>query len=154
MRRRAGAPLLAGIAMLLLMALGFAIGPSLTHASGTAVDFGQALRPPSSQHWMGTDNLGRDVLTRVLLGGRVDLQIVAICVALPFLLGSVIGAVSGYAGGWLDRIVMRVVDVLQHAIIALLANLVEITRLRRSVPAAGRDQAAFACSRFSSASRN
>lgn len=112
MRRRPGAPLVAGLAMLLLMLLGFAVGPALTGASGIAVAFSQALRPPSWQHWMGTDNLGRDVLTRVLLGGRVDLQIVAICVALPFLLGSVIGAVSGYAGGWLDRIVMRVVDVL------------------------------------------
>ncbi|HEX4261349.1 MAG TPA: ABC transporter permease [Acetobacteraceae bacterium] len=112
MTRRPGSPLIAGIAMLLLLALALAAGPALTGYSGETVDFSRALRPPSAGHWMGTDNLGRDVLTRVLLGGRIDLRIVAICVALPFLLGSAIGAASGYAGGWLDRIVMRVVDVL------------------------------------------
>jgi peptide/nickel transport system permease protein len=111
MRRRPTAALRAGVVMLLVLTLAVTVGPALTgHAF--AVNFSQALRPPDSVHWMGTDNLGRDILTRVLLSGRVDLQIVAICVALPFALGSIIGAVAGYAGGWLDRIVMRVVDVL------------------------------------------
>jgi peptide/nickel transport system permease protein len=98
--------------MLLVLALAVTVGPMLTGQDAFAVNFSQALRSPGRVHWMGTDNLGRDVLTRVLLSGRVDMQIVAICVVLPFALGSTIGAVAGYAGGWLDRIVMRVVDVL------------------------------------------
>jgi peptide/nickel transport system permease protein len=112
MRRGAGLALGAGTAMLALLLLAIAVGPTLTGWDGFAVDFGQALRAPDTAHWMGTDNLGRDVLTRVLLSGRVDLQIVAICVALPFLLGSVIGAIAGYGGGVLDRAIMGVVEIL------------------------------------------
>lgn len=112
MSGRPGLALWTGIAMLAVLAAAFTIGPALTGYSGFAVNFAHALKPPSAAHWMGTDNLGRDVLTRVLLSGRVDLQIVAVCVVLPFALGSVIGAVAGYAGGWLDRFVMRVIDVL------------------------------------------
>lgn len=112
MNRKPSGALLAGLVMLLVLAAAMTVGPALTGWSGFAVNFGQALRPPGAAHWMGTDNLGRDVLTRVLLSGRVDLQIVAICVVLPFVLGSIIGAIAGYAGGWLDRLVMRVVDVL------------------------------------------
>jgi peptide/nickel transport system permease protein len=66
---------------------------------------------PSLLHPFGTDNLGRDVLARVLDAARIDLQIAAICVALPFAIGSLIGAVSGYVGGAFDAIIMRIVDV-------------------------------------------
>jgi peptide/nickel transport system permease protein len=70
------------------------------------------LRPPGIDHWFGTDNLGRDVLARVLAAGRVDLQIAVVCVALPFLVGSLAGAVAGYFGGFVDRAVSALVDVL------------------------------------------
>ncbi len=98
--------------MLAVLGVCLAVGPGLTGSDGYAVNFAQALRPPSAAHWFGTDNLGRDVLTRVLLSGRVDLRIVAICVLLPFLLGSLIGAIAGYAGGIVDRAVMRLIDIL------------------------------------------
>jgi peptide/nickel transport system permease protein len=70
------------------------------------------LQPPNASHWLGTDNLGRDLLTRILAAGWIDLQIALVCVALPFALGSVIGAISGYVGGRTDAAVMRIVDIL------------------------------------------
>ncbi|MFV0359407.1 ABC transporter permease [Tropicimonas sp.] len=69
------------------------------------------LMPPSLAHPFGTDNFGRDVLSRVIFGARVDLQIAVIGVLFPFLIGTAIGTVAGYFGGWVDTIFMRVVDV-------------------------------------------
>jgi peptide/nickel transport system permease protein len=76
-----------------------------------AHDLAARLRPPSAQHLLGTDNFGRDVLSRVIWGARVDLQIAAFGVIFPCLLGTLVGTVAGYAGGPLDVVVMRLVDV-------------------------------------------
>ena len=66
---------------------------------------------PSAEHWLGTDKYGRDVLTRLLYGARVDLRVGFLAVLIPFVVGSVLGALAGYFGGWFDTIIMRVVDV-------------------------------------------
>jgi peptide/nickel transport system permease protein len=101
-----------GLVMLaLIMILSFA-GPSLVPYDPLELDFGSTLQPPSLQHLFGTDDLGRDVLARVVTGGRVDMQVVLVCVLLPFLIGSTIGLVSGYFGGWIDLLTMRFVDIL------------------------------------------
>lgn len=71
-----------------------------------------ALRPPSGAHWLGTDALSRDVLARVLSGGRVSLAIAALAATVAFTLGLTWGVVAGWRGGWLDALLMRVVDVL------------------------------------------
>ncbi len=71
-----------------------------------------ALQPPSAAHWFGTDQLGRDVFSRVLVATRLDLAIAASAVSLSFAIGATVGAFSGYAGGRLDRWVGRFVDVL------------------------------------------
>ncbi len=68
--------------------------------------------PPSLDHWMGTDKFGRDVFTRALYGARISLSIGFIAVAISVTLGTAIGAVSGYFGGWVDTVLMRLVDVL------------------------------------------
>jgi peptide/nickel transport system permease protein len=91
--------------------LGMALTP-LSPYDPVAIDLRAALQPPNASHWLGTDNLGRDLLTRILAAGWIDLQIALVCVALPFVLGSVIGAVSGYVGGRTDATVMRIVDIL------------------------------------------
>ena len=78
------------------------VGPALVAHDPLEIDFGQTLQPPSLVHPFGTDDLGRDVLARVAAAGRVDMQVVAVCVLLPFLIGSTIGLVSGYFGGWVD----------------------------------------------------
>jgi peptide/nickel transport system permease protein len=75
-------------------------------------DGASRLSPPSLAHPFGTDNFGRDILSRVIWGARVDLQIAVIGVAFPFLIGSLIGTVAGYSGGIVDAVFMRVVDVI------------------------------------------
>jgi peptide/nickel transport system permease protein len=72
----------------------------------------ESLQPPSPHHWMGTDQYGRDVLTRLLYGSRVSLAVGLVAVSIYIFIGTFVGAVSGYYGGLLDSILMRVVDVL------------------------------------------
>jgi peptide/nickel transport system permease protein len=69
------------------------------------------LLPPSARHLLGTDQLGRDTFTRLLYGLRLDLRIAFIAVLLPFLLGTVLGSLAGYFGGWVDTTIMRLVDI-------------------------------------------
>ena len=76
-----------------------------------AHDLKIVLSPPSFDHWLGTDNYGRDVLSRVIFGTRIDLQMGILAVLFPFLLGTTLGAIAGYFGGWLDMLMMRLLDV-------------------------------------------
>jgi peptide/nickel transport system permease protein len=68
------------------------------------------LNPPSPSHWLGTDNLGRDVFARMLNGSYISLTVGFIAVAVSLLIGVTVGAISGYFGGWVDNVLMRVVD--------------------------------------------
>ena len=70
------------------------------------------LLPPSSTHWLGTDNLGRDVLSRMVAGSTISLTVGFVAMAVSLGIGIVIGAVSGYFGGWIDNLIMRIVDAL------------------------------------------
>jgi len=98
-------------------------------ASNTAV----ALKPPSAAHWFGTDQLGRDVFSRVIVATRLDFFIAIASVALVFLMGGLAGVAAGFFGGWTDRIVGRVADtimafplfVLAMGIVAALGNTVQ-----------------------------
>lgn len=105
-----------GLCLLLLIA-GMAAGASwLAPASPTAIHVQDRLLPPLSvqgglRHWLGTDSLGRDVLSRFLVGARISLFIGLSAVAIGGILGTAIGLVSGYYGGWLDRVMMRLGDV-------------------------------------------
>jgi peptide/nickel transport system permease protein len=101
-----------GLVMLALIAILSFAGPSLVPYDPLELDFGSTLQPPGLQHLFGTDDLGRDVLARVVASGRVDMQVVLVCVLLPFLIGSTIGLASGYFGGWIDLLTMRFVDIL------------------------------------------
>jgi len=99
------------ILLVVLLAITFG-GPLLLTTDPIAVDFGQALLPPSASNWFGTDDLGRDVFTRVVTAAQIDLQIAIMCVLLPFLIGTAVGLVSGYIGGKTDIVLMRLVDIL------------------------------------------
>ncbi|MET7243260.1 ABC transporter permease [Methylobacterium sp. EM32] len=120
----------AGSTLLCLVAI---LSPWLTPYDPVASDVSVALQPPSAAHWAGTDQLGRDVLSRIIAATRLDLAIALSAVSLSFALGAVIGGVSGYAGGRLDRVVGRLVDVLMAfplfvlamALVAALGNRVE-----------------------------
>jgi peptide/nickel transport system permease protein len=86
--------------------------PVLTPYDAEAQDLDLMLQAPSLSHPFGTDNYGRDVLTRVLYGAAIDLRIGALAVVFPFLFGALVGAAAGYYGGWVDTVVMRTVDVI------------------------------------------
>ncbi len=76
-------------------------------------DYGARLIPPSREHLFGTDNLGRDIFSRVLHGASIDLQVGIISVVPPFLIGTVLGCLAGYYGGRIDNVVMRAADIIQ-----------------------------------------
>lgn len=108
-------------------------GPYLVPYDPLATNAAQALQPPNLSHWFGTDNLGRDVFSRVIVATRLDLSISIAAVALSFVIGSVLGAIAGYWGGWLDAVLNRVFDtimafplfVLAMGIVAALGNTIE-----------------------------
>ncbi len=84
----------------------------LTPYQPNAQDLTAILQGPSWHHLLGTDELGRDELTRLLYAGRTDLKIGILAVLFPFCFGTAIGTFAGFCGGWLDATAMRVVDVL------------------------------------------
>lgn len=103
--------LVVGGAMLVLLVGVALIGPRVSPYGPNAHDFDQILQAPSVAHPFGTDNFGRDVLTRVLSGAAIDLRIGVLAAVFPFLFGSLLGAAAGYYGRWVDTLVMRSVDV-------------------------------------------
>ncbi|MGB2919405.1 MAG: ABC transporter permease [Mycobacterium sp.] len=85
------------------------------------VEVPNALQPPGGSHWFGTDELGRDVLSRVLVAMQASMRIAVVSVTFAVVVGVAVGVVSGYRGGWLDAVLMRVVDVMFAFPVLLLA---------------------------------
>ncbi|AWT55232.1 ABC transporter permease [Mycolicibacterium smegmatis] len=85
------------------------------------IDVPSALQGPGGTHWFGTDELGRDVFSRILVAVQASLRVAVVSVALAAVVGVTIGVVAGYRGGWLDTVVMRVVDVMFAFPVLLLA---------------------------------
>ena len=109
-RKRLPPTLLAGLTLLGLLVLAAVCAPLLTSYDPTAQDLGGSLASPGGKHLLGTDQLGRDVLSRLLYGARTDLRVGLLAVLFPFIIGSTLGLIVGFRGGWLDTIVMRLVD--------------------------------------------
>lgn len=103
---------LAGLGMLLIVLLLSVAGPWCSPYGYETQDTALGAAAPSSRHWLGTDMLGRDLLTRLLHGGRVSLGIGLSATLVSLLIGVLYGALSGYAGGYTDRVMMRIVDIL------------------------------------------
>lgn len=103
--------LMTGLVIVGLLVLVAILAPVLAPYDPVKQDLPSALLAPSSEHWLGTDKYGRDIFSRLLWGARVDLRIGVLAVLIPFVFGSVMGALAGYFGGWFDVVVMRVVDV-------------------------------------------
>jgi len=97
------------IGVLLLMAL---LAPLLTPYDPIGQEILKRRQAPSAEHWFGLDDLGRDILSRVIFGARFSLQVGVVSVSLAILVGAVIGAGSGYLGGWVDTLVMRLMDIM------------------------------------------
>lgn len=100
-----------GAGLVLLLALLSLAAPLLTPWDPNVQDLARRLLPPGPGHWLGTDEYGRDVMSRLLYGGRVSLSVGLVAVALATLIGMFLGAVAGYFGGWVDQVIMRTVDV-------------------------------------------
>lgn len=120
-------------ALLVLIIFAAVFGPSIVPYDPLASNTAQALKPPSAAHWFGTDQLGRDILSRVVVATRLDFFIAAASVVLVFFMGGIAGIAAGYFGGWTDRIVGRIADtimafplfVLAMGIVAALGNTVQ-----------------------------
>ncbi|MEO0854516.1 MAG: ABC transporter permease [Cyanobacteria bacterium J06648_11] len=108
--RSPGAKLGAAICFLLVFAAIFA--PWLAPFEPTSMGAGKPLTPPNGDYWFGTDELGRDLFSRIIYGSRLTLQVGAIAVGISLSAGVIVGLVAGYAGGWLETVLMRAVDVL------------------------------------------
>jgi peptide/nickel transport system permease protein len=106
-RRHPGA--IAGTIMLGIIILGVLLAP-LSPYDPEASDLTSRLEPPSLQHPFGTDQLGRDMLTRCLYGGRVSLTVGFLVVLITLAIGIPVGAVAGFFGGWIDNVLMRITD--------------------------------------------
>lgn len=129
-RRRA----LLGLGLLVALGSAALLAPLLAPFDPDLIDLGAGrLLPPSTSHWMGTDELGRDLFSRVLYGARVSLLIGFLAVAIAVSIGTAVGAAAGYSGGWLDVLLMRIVDLfLSFPRLVLLITVVAV--LEPSIP--------------------
>jgi oligopeptide transport system permease protein len=97
---------------LVVVLLGALLGPALTSWEANSIDWDALEQAPDLRHWFGTDLIGRDLLARVMLGGRISLGVAIVATLVSILIGVPVGAISGYLGGKVDQILMRVVDAL------------------------------------------
>ena len=99
--------------LLILMAIGAPlISRAITHVSPDKQSLLNNFAPASHAHWFGTDEVGRDVLTRIAYGARVDLGVAFLAVLVTITVGTIVGAIAGYYGRWVDTLLMRLVDVM------------------------------------------
>src|SRR6266550_948104 len=96
-----------GVVVFAILLLATLLGPLVYRTSSEAIDYGAGLLGPSLQHPFGTDDLGRDLLARALLGGRVSMAVGVVAVLIMITLGTLIGAVAGFFGGQVDSLLMR-----------------------------------------------
>ena len=101
-----------GLAIILLLVFCAIFAEMISPYDPTAQDLAHMFETPSSTHWLGTDEFGRDILSRLIYGARVSLQVGFVAVGIALVVGGFLGAVSGYYGGRLDNAIMRVMDVL------------------------------------------
>ncbi len=102
----------AGSVVVLALFVVSLFAPWLAPYDPSAIDLEKVLMPPSGDHWLGTDPLGRDVLSRMIWGARISLKVGFVATGIAILIGAVLGAVAGYYGGWTDAVIMRFVDIM------------------------------------------
>jgi len=113
-----------GAIFLVLMACGAIAAPLITPSSPTVPRIKERFHRPNPQNVLGTDDLGRDILTRILYGGRSTLASGVLSVVVAMLIGSAIGLLAGYMGGWIDNALMRLMDIMLSFPAVLLAILI------------------------------
>ena len=108
------ASLISGIFILVLaiIAIVTAVAPGILPYDPYQQDLGQSLLPPSAEHWFGTDLQGRDIFCRVMVGTQISLSVGIIAVAFSLTIGVILGSIAGYKGGWVDTVIMRIMDMM------------------------------------------
>ncbi len=112
-RLRRNPQAMAGLAIVVGLAVVAVLHPLLAPYDPAGVNVRQILQPPGPDHWLGTDELGRDVFSRLVYGAPISLLVGFVAVGISVAIGTVLGCTAGYYGGWWDSLVMRLVDLLQ-----------------------------------------
>lgn len=104
-----------GLFVLIFMFIFSFIGPLLSPYNVIQTNILNANKAPSAQHWLGTDSIGRDVLLRLMLGGRISLLVGLVSVTISVIVGTTVGGLSGFYGAWVDNLLMRMADIFMAA---------------------------------------
>jgi peptide/nickel transport system permease protein len=111
----------AGLIVLLVLVVTAVLAPFIAPFGVNQQNLADRFTSPNATYWFGTDNLGRDVFSRVVVGSRVSLQVAIVAVGISLVAGTAVGLLAGYRGGWLDSVLMRMMDVLFAFPVILLA---------------------------------
>ena len=122
--RLAAPGFIAGAAIVVMWVVCAVFGPELVPQNPYADDLMNALAPPSGAHWFGTDQIGRDIFSRIIAGARPILSVAPAATLLATLCGTALGLVTGYAGGWVDTVLSRLIEVLLALPLIVVALLV------------------------------
>lgn len=124
---------MASIGVLILLVLMAVFGPMICGQDYTAMEPTMKNLGPSAEHWFGTDSLGRDLFARICIGARVSLLIALVCTLVQVVVGSAYGGIMAYFGGWIDSLMMRIIEVLM-SIPYLLVVIIVMMVLGNNVP--------------------
>ncbi|GKU23351.1 ABC transporter permease [Clostridium folliculivorans] len=124
---------LLGLAVIVLMTLAAIFIPMFSHYDYSTQDFKIANQGASAAHIFGTDKFGRDIFTRVAYGARISLTVAFVASALNVLIGIIYGGVSGYFGGWVDMVMMRIVDILNSIPMLIYVILISVALGSRDI---------------------
>lgn len=111
-RFRANKLSMLGLGILIIVVLMVCFGPLISGKDYQLIDYNIANLRPSGQYWFGTDEMGRDIFTRVCMGGRISIIIGLACTVVSFIIGSALGGIAGYLGGKIDDFIMRVIEII------------------------------------------
>lgn len=100
-----------GLVVITILLLTAIVAPLIAPYDPNIVNLGNTLKPPSAEHWFGTDELGRDIVSRIIYGTRISLTIITIVSVIVGPIGLLVGTTAGYFGGWYDTIMMRITDI-------------------------------------------
>lgn len=115
------------LVVLILLTIMVIIGPYIRGLDYTTINAADKNLNPNSKYWFGTDSLGRDMFSRIWYGGRVSIAVALCCTAIQVVLGSLYGGVMAYFGGWVDELMMRIIEVLSsipHLLVTILIMMV------------------------------
>ena len=121
-----------GVVVLVIVCVMGVFGPAITPYDANGMDFANRFAGPSLAHWMGTDDFGRDIFSRIIIGARVSLQVGLVAVSVATILGTGLGLLAGYGSRLTDEVIMRAMDVL-YAIPALLLAIAIVAALGKGI---------------------